>query len=735
MSTFNFFVEWAGSTPKPLLNAKQPRPTRSLGPLLSTLLCLSALVSCTQEEPTPSPTPTATPAPTPFLKPETCDAGEETFVARLMPLVWGRRAHGLQEIQLWAELSRRYGRETVVEAMTYDEAYQRYWTDWLTDALGVARIGDRAFASCYSQPLLEDSSSDGLARFIRDNGPQARYSEPFNMADVLRSSLVLDDLSVPYRAHLFARMAKPLQGANVGPYEMEDNRRTAFGDEFFTYYLNRNLTCLACHNSEYSTTGDEDPNKDRTWEMPGHFEKALLSSSFGIDRAVAYQPFRYRDLMDRELATESPWGLFSSCGTFVHADALPEDFLDQRGYFISDLGESGSVWQVEAYLAEGVKTLGERGLVVGSDLSVEGPSAFAWLLAASIADQVWEEATGSKLTIAISYARNQAQRDRLQHLTETLATQHFSLRALLKAVAMDPYFNQGAPESCGARPYGLDAVFNPWSPSELDPERKRNSAGDMAHRLKARALVRAVHDSLGWAQPQNFLASSDPLLKLQLELGAFMKTGQPGFNGTDFQGALAFEATYGACQPPSSGGAGDGCRETLGHGGCASCNCQSCTCGVDAYCCDVQWDAICVSICNDQCGGCGGGLAGNGQDYVDRLLEAARNRNATVGEVVLALKDRLIARGEVEAEEQALVEALLSVGLQTPLADAGELEPALRVLCGAVLLSPDYFLSLDLPVGKSIPTLALDQETDCQRAVSLMAQVKQEISCEGGTLK
>lgn len=710
-----------------------------LSPLLGSVftVALSLLLSgCSAEQtPTPEPSPTPTPAPTPFLKPETCDAGEEAFIARLMPLVWGRRAHGLHELQLWADLSRRFGRETVVEAMTYDEAYSRYWTDWLTDALGVARIGDRAFASCYSEPLLDGPTSDVLARFIRDNGPQAHFEAPFNMADVLRSSLLLDDLSVPYRAHLFTRMTRPLQGANVGPYEMEDNRRTAFGDEFYTYYLNRNLTCLACHNSEYSTTGDPDPAKDRTWEMPGYFEKALLSSSFGIDRETAYQPFRYRDLMNKETATESPWGVFSSCGTFTHADAMPEDFLDRSGYFIRNLGEAGSVWQVEAYLAEGVRELRERGLVVGSDLSVEGPSAFAWLVAASIADQVWEEGTGSELTIAISYARNQAQRDRLQHLTETFATQGFSLRALLKAVATDPYFNQGAPERCGARPYGLDAVFNPWSPSESEPEKTRNGAGDMVHRLKARALVRSVHDSLGWAQPQNFLASSDPLLKLQVELGAFMKTGQPGFNGTDFQGALAFEATYGACQPPSSGGAGDGCRETLGTGGCASCNCQSCTCGVDAYCCDVQWDSICVGICNDQCGGCGGGLAGNGQDYIDRLLESARSRNATVGEVVLALKDRLIARGDVEPEEQALVEALLSVGLQTPLAEAGELEPALRVLCGAVLLSPDYFLSLDLPKGQQVPSLALDQETDCQRAVSLMAQVSQTVSCEGGTLQ
>lgn len=697
-----------------------------------TLLSLGlSLIACGPEEPTPTPGITPTPEPTPYVLPESCDAGEEAFITHLMTLLWGRRPHGNAELSAWADMSRQYGREQVTRAMTYDPAFYHYWQDWMMDALGVARMGDRSFASCFSEPMLPEAT-DALALHIQQHGVETPFGQDFNMADVLRSSLILDDLSVIYRANLFSRMARPLQGANVGPYEMEDNRRTAFGDEFFQYYLNRNMTCLACHNSEFSATGSDDPAQDRTWEIPGHFEKALLGNSFGIQTDTAYQMFRYTDLMNKETATIHPWGIFPSCGIFTAENLLVDDFLEQEGYFIDPLGVNGSVYDVERYLKDGVESLSQTGLKVASDLSVEPTQAFAWLLAASIADQVWDEATGSRLTIANAFPRNQAQRDRLNRLTSALADSRFSLRTLLTNIVTDPYFNQGSPATCQARAYGLEAVFNPWSPSESEPEKRRNSVGDMAHRLKARALIHSVHDSLGWAQPNYFLASKDPLLTLELQLGAFMRTGQPGFNGTDFQGALAFESTYGACQPPQTGGAGDGCKETPGFGGCASCNCQSCACAIDPYCCDVQWDSICVSICNDTCGGCGGGLAGNGEDTVDRILNAAKEKGATVGDVVLALKDRLVARGQVTTEEQALMESLLQTPLNTPLSEAGELEPGLRVLCGAILISPDYFLALDPAKTSASPSLALDVDQDCQRVATLMAQVGVSVTCQGG---
>lgn len=547
------------------------------------------------------------------------------------------------------------------------------------------------------------------------------------MADVIRSGLLQDDLSVAWRVNLFARMNRPLRGANVGPEEMEANRRTAFGDEFLSFYLNRNLTCMACHNSEYSVTGSDDPAQDRTWEVPGLFERALLGNSFGLDKDMAYAVFRYTDLVDPGTATESPWGMASACGVFTPAELLSEDYLDHEGYFIQTFGESGSVWQVEAYLQQGVLALSQTGLQVDSANEVDGPMAFAWLTGASIADQVWQVATGAKLTIANFFPRNQGQRDRLTHLTQAFVENHYSLRALLVEVTLDPVFNMGAPSSCQAQAYGLEPIIDPWVTADANPDMRKNGAGDLVHRHSARTLIRSVHDSLGWAQPVPFLASRDPIVSLQTNLGAYMRVSQPGFNGSDFQGILAFEDAYGICQPPQTGGAGNGCAATPGHGGCASCSCQACVCATDAYCCDVQWDSLCVSMCNEGCGGCGGGLADPQNDTLQRIEAKALSEGAPVGDVVAALKDRLLAQGDVSADEQALIEALLEAKFSDTLSSAHE--PGMRALCGALLLSPRYFLAQDPgPVG-AIPALALDVEADCQRLEHLMALEGETVTC------
>jgi len=55
--------------------------------------------------------------------------------------------------------------------------------------------------------------------------------------------------------------------------------------------------------------------------------------------------------------------------------------------------------------------------------------------------------------------------------------------------------------------------------------------------------------------------------------------------------------------PDDCGPCGDGCSPAP-FPGCGGCKCQQCVCGMDPYCCDAQWDDICVGECFD-CGGCG----------------------------------------------------------------------------------------------------------------------------------
>ena len=681
-------------------------------------MILALLLSCGQGEDDPV-----------AAGPEVCDAGDTTWVQRVTPLLWGRRPHGAYETQLWADLARDEGRDVVVRAMTASPEYIARWRDQITDFLYVARTGDRDYGACFASPLLPEDTG-ALARWLATApAAGAPYANAFNMADVVRSALQADDLSAAWRVNLYARMNRPMNGANVGPEEMEESRRQAFGETFDHTYINRDLVCLGCHNGEYSTTDDPDPAEDRFWQVPGLFEKAIFGSSFGLDEATAFQVWRYADLMTGDQATAAPWGIDPSCGRFSPDGSMPEDYLDHDGYFIEAFGEAGSVWQVEAFLQVGVDTLADRGLVLGDDGLPDGPDAFAWLVAQNITDEVWKEAMGERLTIATYFPRNEAQRDRLQALTAHFVAGRFSLRELLVDVLTDPYYNAGAPETCAADPYGMSAVLNPWSNSDEDAAKRGNGAGDLVHRHAARVLIHSVHDTMGWPQPDAFLAGDDPLFSLQGALGAFLRESQPGFSGTDFQGALAFESTYGSCQPPDVGGAGNGCAETLGYAGCASCTCQSCACAVDPYCCDVQWDALCVSICNDDCGGCGGGLAEDKADVLDRLLANARTNDATVRDVVLGLKDRLVARGSLTDGEEALIASLLGAPLDTKLSALGDIEANFRVLCGAILLSPDYFLSIDGgPIGP-VPAATLDADVDCVNAADLLASQGVTVSC------
>jgi len=70
----------------------------------------------------------------------------------------------------------------------------------------------------------------------------------------------------------------------------------------------------------------------------------------------------------------------------------------------------------------------------------------------------------------------------------------------------------------------------------------------------------------------------------------------------------------GMCQ----GQQGGGC-EPAGTPGCGGCTCEKCVCGMDPYCCEVQWDSICVDECVNECGGCepavcGDGMCANGEN-------------------------------------------------------------------------------------------------------------------------
>jgi hypothetical protein len=621
-------------------------------------------------------------AETPPLAP-VCDAGSEAWVRRTMPLMWGRRPHGAAEIRYWAVAAETHGREAVVRAMARDPEYHAWWKEWFTDALEVARTGDKLHDKCFAEPKLP--AHDGtLTAHLRGFAPdEARFPSNFNMADVILDGLAADDVSTMYQAHLFARMKKPVQGANVSAEELEYNRRIDFGAGFYRSYLSRDQTCLPCHNTEYSLTDHPDPALDRTWQLPGFVDRAVMTVPYGLPLDEAYSVFRTADVT-RDRGGITPWGMDAACGRFARPDEIPdEDFLGQStGTFIETLDATGSVWDLEAMFRDGRDATSGVGMTVGADQSVDGREAFTFLVATTIADQVWQVASGERLTVAHDFPRNEAQRDRLQSLVEPFLASDFSLVELLVTVATDPWLNAGVPASCEADPYGLPPVFDPWVIDDDDVAKRGNGPGDLAHRLHARALFRSAHTNLGW-RPVEFWHEAFQTTEaetLQRATGVFLRDSAPGHSGTDFQGLLAWEATYGLCEAP------------------------------------------------------GGRPAEARPDVIDQILERADAEGLLVVDVANAVSDRLLNE-PVDPEARPLVEALLGRDFLERAIASDDFEAGVRRLCGALLLTPQAQLVIDPSPAGPTPRLTLGQGEDCVKVAGLMSDAGAPMTCDGVKLQ
>lgn len=69
----------------------------------------------------------------------------------------------------------------------------------------------------------------------------------------------------------------------------------------------------------------------------------------------------------------------------------------------------------------------------------------------------------------------------------------------------------------------------------------------------------------------------------------------------------------GGVDPQCPIGFGDCCAAN-GSIGCNDCEIETCVCDVDSYCCDTDWDDICVDEAATECGACGGGGGETGVD-------------------------------------------------------------------------------------------------------------------------
>lgn len=643
------------------------------------------------------------PDPPVVLTYDQCTSEPAAFVRDATLAILGHRPASQQEVDAYvalyeqaaaareAEQSTDDPRAVVARALVQRPEKIARWTAHFMDALRVTRTDDQSQKDCWGVARLATPEPE-LATFVRDNLASVQRPNIFTMLDLARSAIAADDPTVMYRAHLFPLVSRPIVAANVPDVEAELARREDFGTTFDAAYLNRDIVCLGCHNSEASITDSEDPALDRHWPLAGHVDRAVFGASTGGDAVRAHAMFRVDGFLS-DNGTRRPWGLDADCGRFRDPATVPPDLAAIDGRFASLTGDRLTVYDLDAALKRGFDALRGQALVVGADGAIADPdAALAYLVATGIVESVWREVVGTPLTIANYFPRNQAARDQLQRLTDRFVASRYSLDALLVDIVTSDYFSRRAPaEGCSAGPYTYPAVFDPWVTADTDPEKHGNGPGDAVAPVSARTLLSAAYSALAWPPPGNEQFPSDeegcdqlscsqlaqvcgfgsccltyevtcqgappvddpqelPFLRA---VGVFLKSGDRGFRGLDFQARLAWEDRFGVCEKPA--------RVT-------------------------------------------------GEDFIDRAVANGRvTTGATVGDVVAVLKDRLIGEPTVEPTiEQPAIEALLGQPLSAPA--TGLTPAAARRLCGVLLSSPQFVLQGMAGRGGTAPRLTLPED-------------------------
>jgi len=726
--------------------------------------------------------------PAPAEAPGVEPGSDEAFVRLAVPLMWGRLPKSVNEVDVLTQVLTQTSPETLIRRMGRSIEFREHWRERLMDRMYVNRVDDRANLECYDERWQAPDVGPELAEFVRDNAAESsRYPTQFTMLDLFDSTLQLDDLSVVYRANLFAQLSE--ERLPLSEDDDRDLRKNLVGVTLRAY-LNRTHDCMPCHNSEFSVTGHSDPALDRTWEIPGHFEDALFGDSGGgdIEAISAYlrrldvlvgfayetmnglvdgctgrtepgcenciceewvcnaQPSCCTDTWDEscvalcqgnpkinegnscqagvpedfdgctsavshpgcndcaceeivcsqnqlccergwhqgcvdictqagfceeppepdpdDLEGAAPWGMYWKCGRYLEEGDVEPDRMGQQGHFIETDGDLANIWQFERRFAGGIEKLRD-GLTVGDDLSVDGEESFAWLWAVNVADDVWEDAFGQRLTISNQFPRNEFQRDTLHALADRFVSSGYSLVDLLVGVTSHPYFNAAPPALMVEldTAYGLNPVLDPWS-VDAEGEQAGNSEGDSVFRHGPRVLVRTLGRNMGWRMLSNFPAGNpSPETRAQEDLGYFLKDSLRGFTGTDAQFLASWEGMYGDCsgQPDLPGFGQEGPRPD-------------------------DDDDMHPGDDDDR---------PMEDDFITALTRDGTEADATWGELLSALKDRVLADPLIDdPDEIAALEAIVGDGLgDSPAGGEGQLvESVLRQACSAMIASPQFLL-------------------------------------------
>lgn len=526
-------IDAAPPLSRPRSHIAEPPLTHPRAHVVRALPVLAAMLLACERDPAAPTSPTTDDF-------ATCPGDSRTFIQRTLPVVQGRRPYGVREVRLLADIADQLdahgadGRLLVTTGLARGPLYERRWTHFLVDHLGVIRSGHRHVPRCWG-PRTPAGDDPDLAAWVRDHDPlDMSPGTDWTMTDLLASSLALDDVRPALRAHLMTRMQAPIEGANVRADDLEAARRSNFAHSFEARYLGRRRECLTCHADAASVTDATDPAADRFWPLVTGLDAAVFGALPPADASLD-AAFRVHGVV---LGDTAPWSIRDDCILLV--TGRTGDLLGDPAYLAGPLPQDPHVLDLDARLRDGFSALAADGLGAAA---VNPEHALAALVAAHLADDVWLEASGAPLTLAHGHPRNAHARAVLADLTAALVDSDWSLRALVIAAATHPALDLATPTTCDA----------PLAPI-LDPWRADNDPADLVRRPGPWLLLDSAHTALGWPLARTFPwpygYPDEPLLA---RLGVPLDEVELGARSTDLVGQLAWEARYAPGQDPGLG--------------------------------------------------------------------------------------------------------------------------------------------------------------------------------------
>jgi len=710
-----------------------------------------------------------------------CQATDQAFVRRAVLGILGRHPYGQAEVNVYTDMisqidaldgyepdtkisepitTLRHGRQVVVNALLANPEYQSNWAELYRDFVRVQRIDEQQNAACDALRVRTTDAKD-VAAWVRDQSPlvggDGKAAPTF--ADVVFGSIELDDVTPIYIENLFAMVTKTYAGANAQPVALELSRRSDFGAWFDGAYLNRDMVCLNCHNSEFSVTQSSNPTINRHFPVPGYFEKALFGDSTGpglvngfsgadrlhgalrraqflvgpttlqnvsqdcatataaqISAATSALPtcatgdallfctfsseFMCTSVANRTRRTQ-PWGMVAACGQFLTPDQVPIDQAAVEARLGNVSGYRASMWDVAAAMRAGFNKLEVEGLGVDSEGEIaDADKALAYLVSMNIVEKVWREVVGTPLTIANYFPRNAAARDQLWTLTEAFIKSGYSNKALLSTIFASPYLNMAAPESgCGNNPYGAPRIFDPWRSAEPEEAKRGNGISDAVQPISPRTQARAAYGALGW--PLVPYGSVFPNHPGWGENTITVNGVASGLQELQFQTETGYFLK--SSQPGFRG------LDFQGR---------------------LGWE--------DRFATCSKLFTNLNPDVIDGLVASAKVPGAvSVGDLVMVLKDRIMGEPTITSDvEKQQLEGMFGAALSTDANAVIDLSGSLRRVCGAMITSPQFLLlgiqPADATEVPSATPAAATYQAICSKVAALPLSDKLSVTCTSG---